>query len=297
MGDDRVQECSNSQRFTMDVDNMGDNRDDRDHMDIDGLGTSIADLHLREQSQPYCKLILTDLEDHAEDANNENSVALHKEKNKHVAILKNGGAQGPTYDISGFQSASNSQFTDYAKMTIYDIGMVYWGSPHWSDNADHDTRGIQTSDDFKTNAWESMRWLSKNSFNCITFGEKYKVEFYAPQWKEKGEKEVLPRGRRLIVGEGYFREYEPLGSGGERETISEGLPTYVAMLVPARFWGCLHYKDEKIDFGQTCWAVLNKLAPMERAIELGGQTFSLSYEIHLAKLEQEQSQSRGSRQL
>ena len=175
--------------------------------------------------------------------------------------------------------------------------MAYWGSPHWSDNADHDTSGKPTSDAFKTNAWESMRWLSKNSFNCITFSEKYRVEFWPPQWKKKGEKEFLPRGRQLIVGEGYFREYEPLGSGGERKPDPEGLPTYVAMLVPARFRGCLHYKDEKIDFGQTCWAVLNKLTHMERAVELGGQTFSLSYEVYLAKLEQEQSQSSGSRQL
>ena len=44
-------------------------------MDIDGVGTSIV-------SQPYSKMVLTDLEDHTVDNGNPKSVALHEEKNK-----------------------------------------------------------------------------------------------------------------------------------------------------------------------------------------------------------------------
>ena len=81
-------------------------------------------------------------------------------------------------------------------------------------------------------------------------------------------------------------------SGGQRHPISRlREPTFVAMLVPTRFRECLHYKDDKIDVGNTFLAVLGKLSPLERAIEVGGQTFSLSYEVHLAKIEQEQSAS------
>ena len=78
MGDNRDQECS-----TMDVDNMGDGRDQEHLMmeyDMDIAFAGIANLHVLEQSNPFCKLILTDLEDHAEDANNWKSVALHEEK-------------------------------------------------------------------------------------------------------------------------------------------------------------------------------------------------------------------------
>ena len=256
-------------------------------MDIDGAGPTSS----IEQTLPYSKLILTDLEGHTEDPNNEKSAALHREIDNHVAILKHGGAQGPYHGISGLPSTA--AFKDYSQIGEFEIGLAYWGSPHWSDNADHDTLGMPTSDVFKTNAWESMRWISRNSLNCITFGEKYKVEFWPPQWKEKGEKESLPKGRQLIVDEGYFRAYEPMASGGALEPLQHaGQPTYVAMLVPQRFRECLCYTgDQTIDFGRTCLAVLNKLAPMERAVELGGQTYSLSFEIHLAKLEQEQSAS------
>ena len=76
-----------------------------------------------------------------------------------------------------------------------------------------------------------------------------------------------------------------MGPGPERRQLSEGKPTYVAMLVPGRFLHCVCYAGEKIDLGKTLVAVLNSLRPSERAVELGGQTFNLSYEIHLAKVE------------
>ena len=270
-------------------------------MDIEGAAPSgsIAAHPVWVQSVPYSQIILTDLEAPAQDTNNERSVELFDEIQRNLTKLQLGGAQGPHYGISGFRVPSERM--DYARVAEregFKVGMAYWGSPDWSHNRmpryfDHDTiPHTTTSDVFKTNAWESMRWLSRDCFNCITFSPKDKVEFYPPQWKRQDEREDFPTGRQLIVGEGYFRQYVPLMSGGQRHPISlPGEPILVAMLVPTRFRECLHYTQERLDFGKTCLAVLNTLAPTERAIELGGQTFSLTFEIHLAKVEQEQSAS------
>ena len=272
-------------------------------MDIEGAAPSGSTLPHPErgQSLPYSQIILTDLEAPAQDTHNEKSVELFEEVKTNLATLQSGGAQGPHYGISGFRLQSAPPYVDYASMAErlgFKVGVAYWGSPDWSHNRipryfDHDPIPHTTaSDDFKTNAWESMRWLSRDCFNCITFSPKDKVEFYPPQWKRQDEGEDFPTGRQLIVGEGYFRQYVPLMSGGLRRPISwKREPTFVAMLVPTRFRECLHYTQERLDFGKTCLAVLNKLAPTEVAIELGGQTFSLTFEIHLAKMEQEQSAS------
>ena len=272
-------------------------------MDIEGAAPSGSTLPHPErgQSLPYSQIILTDLEAPAQDTHNEKSVELFEEVKTNLATLQSGGAQGPHYGISGFRLQSAHPYVDYASMAEglgFTVGVAYWGSPDWSHNRipryfDHDPIPHTTaSDDFKTNAWESMRWLSRDCFNCITFSPKDKVEFYPPQWKRQDEGEDFPTGRQLIVGEGYFRQYVPLMSGGLRRPISwKREPTFVAMLVPTRFRECLHYTQERLDFGKTCLAVLNKLAPTEVAIELGGQTFSLTFEIHLAKMEQEQSAS------
>ena len=280
-------------------------------MDIEGAAPSGSTLPhpVRGQSLPYSRIILTDLEAPAQDTHNEKSVELFEEVKTNLATLLSGGAQGPHYGISGFRLPSAlclnggriSGVVDYASMAEglgFKVGVAYWGSPDWSHNCipryfDHDPIPHTTaSDDFKTNAWESMRWLSRDCFNCITFSPKDKVEFYPPQWKRQDCGEDFPTGRQLIVGEGYFRQYVPLMSGGLRHPVSwKREPTFVAMLVPTRFRECLHYTQERLDFGKTCLAVLNKLAPTEVAIELGGQTFSLTFEIHLAKMEQEQSAS------
>ena len=272
-------------------------------MDIEGAAPSGSTLPhpVRGQSLPYSQIILTDLEAPAQDTHNEKSVELFEEVKTNLATLQSGGAQGPHYGISGFRLQSAQPYVDYASMAEglgFKVGVAYWGSPDWSHNCipryfDHDPIPHTTaSDDFKTCAWESMRWLSRDCFNCITFSPKDKVEFYPPQWKRQDCGEDFPTGRQLIVGEGYFREYVPLMSGGLRQPVSwKREPTFVAMLVPTRFRECLHYTQERLDFGKTCLAVLNKLAPREVAIELGGQTFSLTFEIHLAKMEQEQSAS------
>ena len=270
-------------------------------MDIDGAPQSgiIAAHPVRVQSVPYSQIILTDLEAPAQDTNNERSVELFDEIQRNLTTLQLGGAHGPHYGISGFRVPSERMdYVRVAERLGFKVGMAYWGSPDWSHNRmpryfDHDTiPHTTTSDVFKTNAWESMRWLSRDCFNCITFSPKDKVEFSPPQWTRQDCREDFPTGRQLIVGEGYFRQYVPLMSGGLRHPVSwKREPTFVAMLVPTRFRECLHYTQERLDFGKTCLAVLNKLAPTEVAIELGGQTFSLTFEIHLAKMEQEQSAS------
>lgn len=268
-------------------------------MDIEGAAPTDSTFQnpVRRQPLPYSQIILTDLVAPAQNTQDETWSLLHR----YLTSLHSGGASGPTYGISGFRFQTTPQCTDYATLAErggFKVGVAYWGSPDWSRHCipryfDHNPIPDTTaSDEFKTNAWESMRWLSRDSFNCITFSPKDKVEFYPPQWKRQDEIEDFPTGRQLIVGEGYFRRYVPLMSGGQRHPISlKREPTFVAMLVPTRFRECLHYTQERLDFGKTLLAVLNKLAPEERAIELGGQTFSLTYEIHLAKMEQDRSAS------
>ena len=56
----------------------------------------------------------------------------------------------------------------------------------------------------------------------------------------------------------------------------------VAMLVPERYRHCLTYVSHKLDLGATCAKVLMCMSENEFAVELGGQTFSLSKEIAIA---------------
>eukprot|EP00959_Pyramimonas_sp_CCMP1952_P458666 9476990-Pyramimonas_sp.AAC.1 len=60
----------------------------------------------------------------------------------------------------------------------------------------------------------------------------------------------------------------------------------VAMLVPQRFRCALTYRDHQIDVGKTMLRVMELFQENEFAIELGGQTYSLSYEINLARQEE-----------
>ena len=59
----------------------------------------------------------------------------------------------------------------------------------------------------------------------------------------------------------------------------------ISILVPARFKDLITYHDGvKIDVGTTMLKIYRQLGLQnEYAIELGGQTFSLSMELHLAK--------------
>eukprot|EP00959_Pyramimonas_sp_CCMP1952_P403063 8445384-Pyramimonas_sp.AAC.1 len=58
------------------------------------------------------------------------------------------------------------------------------------------------------------------------------------------------------------------------------------MFVPERCRDLLTYKSAKLDVGKTMCRILQTLQQgQEYAIELGGQSFELAYEIHLAKEE------------
>ena len=57
------------------------------------------------------------------------------------------------------------------------------------------------------------------------------------------------------------------------------------MLVPERFMEFVVWRGVKLDFGMTILRVTQKMDKYERAIELGGQTFAMSMELHYAREE------------
>eukprot|EP00959_Pyramimonas_sp_CCMP1952_P469165 9494465-Pyramimonas_sp.AAC.1 len=59
------------------------------------------------------------------------------------------------------------------------------------------------------------------------------------------------------------------------------------MLVPSRFRDDIVWKGDQVDIGQTMLNVLPRLADTELAIELGGQSFNLAYEMVLARSERQ----------
>ena len=61
--------------------------------------------------------------------------------------------------------------------------------------------------------------------------------------------------------------------------------TMAAMLVPMHAIQHVSYKDGSIDVGLTMYKVYQSLGPNQRALELGGGTFSLSNEMRLAREE------------
>eukprot|EP00959_Pyramimonas_sp_CCMP1952_P255136 5329090-Pyramimonas_sp.AAC.1 len=122
-----------------------------------------------------------------------------------------------------------------------------WGSPHWSDSPDGTTQHFRDSNTFKTNAFESMSWLSGSAFIIETFPSRYGPEFWHPAYNKKGVADTRAK-RSLLVTEGFFREYRPLGSGAEfRFLQDESEATMVAMLVPQRFSQCVIWKGHQVD--------------------------------------------------
>ena len=93
--------------------------------------------------------------------------------------------------------------------------------------------------------------------------------------------------RHLVVCEAYFRQYTPLSSGDQFHELHSSQRVMVAMLVPARYRDLVTYTpDNKCDVGLTMWKVVQHLGD-EYAVELGGQAFTLAYEIHLARQQEE----------
>ena len=93
--------------------------------------------------------------------------------------------------------------------------------------------------------------------------------------------------RSLVVAEGFFREYRPLRSGMEFQYIRAEGAVMVAMLVPGEFKYCVVWKDDQVDVGLTMLNMMYNLKESEFAIELGGQSFGLAYEMVLALKETE----------
>ena len=227
----------------------------------------------------YNQIILTDLHAPVSDQSEDQ---LAEEIRRNTTVLRAGGASGPFYGISGFQSQDNKEFPE---VTPNAISLVYWGSPHWSHEHDNATKQFKDSGAFKTNSMESMAWLAKNAFVLETFNSCYKVEFYQPRYKKNASNGFTSR-RSLIVAEGFFRQYKPCTSGVQLHVIAPEDDIMVAMLVPARFAQCVQWRDGQCDVGATMLSVIKTMGLSEKAVELGGHTFSLIYEIHLANLEQ-----------
>eukprot|EP00959_Pyramimonas_sp_CCMP1952_P285643 5972565-Pyramimonas_sp.AAC.1 len=96
-----------------------------------------------------------------------------------MAVLRAGGASGPFYGISGFKD-HRVPYREFPQVTSDPISLVYWGSPHWSHKDDSATAQFKSSEQSKTNSFESMAWLALNAFILMTFGCFYKVEFWQP---------------------------------------------------------------------------------------------------------------------
>ena len=266
---------------------MGSNESSLPNGDQPASSSSSAPVRADQLDEPLSRLVLTDQVeqkiDQFEDPTEEEIMLLGTTR-ENLMSLKTLGAQGPYYGISGLIDEHCEQYDKW--MEAYNIGLVFWGSPHWSEVKDRSRFRFRCTADFKTNAFGSMSWHSPSAFVLMTFPEKYGVEFYQPKYNEYyASMRKDPRiDRCLFVTEGAFRQYKPLASGSQYyEICKQGKRIMVAMLVPQRFMPCVHWRDEKIDVGRTLLSVLNRLSPhAEIAMELGGQSFSLSMEIILA---------------
>eukprot|EP00959_Pyramimonas_sp_CCMP1952_P152108 3182378-Pyramimonas_sp.AAC.2 len=262
-------------------------------------------------SYPYQRLILTDLEqqpaptsrlgqarvDEAGELDppvpwTEQAQKMYDVTNQNVKLLRGSGATGPFFNVSGFHSNKGGNkflpFDEFAKAWQYKLGLVFWGSPHWGETKnDEMTQRWRDSAQFKTNAWESMSWLAGSACIMMTFHECYKVEFWSPNYHQgysKGGPDTREK-RQLVVAPAYFRNYTPIGSGNEYSEMHSKLQVMIALLVPARFKDLITYYDGiHVDVGMTMLRIYRQLHSRdEYALELGGQTFALSMELHLAR--------------
>ena len=247
---------------------------------------------LRFAGGPYSHLILTDLEqqpvpDRGEH-NDPDAVRLHWDTITNVHVLCAVGAKGPIYGISGFDDR-RSPFTPFMKMEGgLDFGLVFWGSPHWGTVRDRTTEAWKTSSEFKNNAFESMSWGAPRAMIAMTFNADYQVEMWSPLYRRDASKPDTRELRALLVAPMYSRRYAPLASGPHYKHIRTEGETMVALLVPGRFRKFVTYRDDDvhIDIGKTLLRTLQFIQQTDQvAIELGGQSFSLGFELHLAKQE------------
>ena len=162
-----------------------------------------------------------------------------------------------------------------------EIGLLFWGSPHFNSSACSDEHhgSMKSGATYKTEAFESIAWMAPRAFVIMPFPDKYRVEFYQPQYDKDAEHRVL------IVARAYVRNYRPMtSSNGYRYPIANtnAEQVMVAMLVPPRFLHCISYVEGKVDFGKTCLRVLGSLTSAECGVALGCYDLSCEMEIVLA---------------
>ena len=235
---------------------------------------------------PYKRLILTDLEEHKYLFPEHSK--LQQLTRSNTKTLCDSGAAGPFSGISGFAVGPESQFKsfdEFAKKMGKELGLVCWGSPHWGETADQNTRGFKDSAQFKTNAWESMAWLAGSACVLMTFHECYKVEFWGPTYTKPKETDTRAV-RELRVMPGYFRQYSPLMSGPVYNRVCDlaDKRVMVALLIPKECQDLVtKHSDGRCDVGMTMLKIYQQMEHSGKcAMELGGQSYCLSMEIHLA---------------
>ena len=253
-------------------------------------GSSRQEMH---DNVVFQKLVLTDLAEVIPNVQSEAEIRLQQVPLRNVHALRQGGAQGPLFGYSGFEDEDDKTYmlyTELGKQINKTAGLTIWGSPHWSTAPDGSTESFRDSNAFKTNAFESMSWNSNTGFILMTFGEEFKPEFWHPKYNARikaGVQDTRVK-RSLLVTEGFFREYKPLRSGTEFHYVKGGEgAVMVAMLVPGRFKHCVAWKDDLVDVGLTMLNIMCCLTESEYAIELGGQSFGMAYEMVLALKEKE----------
>ena len=263
----------------------------RDNNSYQVTGMTTADDSIKNMF-PLVKLFFTDLLSGTRDCTVDHnqhtkwtSEELHKtlvaKTAENVEKLHAAGAVGPLFGISGFETQSTEEREgkrDFGKLLASNLewGLVFWGSPHFADsNWDlcHGCKETTTSEDFKSSSFESMAYLAPRAFIMMTFSAKYKLEFWHPLYNKS-------KGRHLVITKGYARQYRPIGSGRNYRCLAQ--TTMVAMLVPYKLMKCIEYFDDGMDIGKTLLNIVDQLGPSERAIELGGQDFSMSAEILLS---------------
>ena len=130
---------------------------------------------------------------------------------------------------------------------------------------------------------------------AMTFDRSFKVELWNPCYNSYLNKTPsVPdtrMSRQLVCSQAFFRKYTPLRSGDSKVQLHDPVGTMVALLVPTRFRPALTYIGDRLDVGMTLLRTMEMCAPDEFTMELGGQTFALSYEIHLAKMERDMSRT------
>ena len=241
---------------------------------------------------PYHNLILTDLKEQVPRIENAAEMELGRVTQHNVTTLRGLGAKGPFYGITGIEAPGKpwTMFCDCPGAKGLPLGLAFWGSPHWDGSEEQGAFRFRSSDGFKSGAFESLSWHAPTGVVAMSFLERHMVEFYSPKYNSRHGKYEDNRSERvLIVAQGHFRAYRPMVSGPKLRQISESgnQKTMIALLVPERFMGCIKWVGPRVDVGVSFLHVLEHMDMSERAVEVGGQTYAMSVEIHLAKEEQE----------